>query len=86
MLEAVLQETPYLVGSNMTLADLSVITGASSVDELLPLSDDKYPKVKAWIKRMEALPYYEKLNTQGTKVLQQLYRDALAKNKADAGK
>jgi len=80
LLEAVLQNSPYLVGSNLTLADLSCITSVTSVNKIFPLSEEKYPKINAWIKRLGTLPYYQEINQAGADVLQQLYKDKLAEN------
>lgn len=82
LLESVLQETPYLVGSSLTLADLSCISSVSSLQGLYPITTEKYPKLNCWIKRLEQLPYYTKVNKEGAVTLQNVFKEQLAKNKA----
>lgn len=77
LLESVLQDTPYLVGSNLTLADLSCISTVSSMNIVYPISAEKYPKIIQWIQRLEKLPYYEKINKEGAVGLQDLIKEKL---------
>lgn len=82
MLESVLQETPYLVGSNITLADLSCISSVSSMIDLYPIPTEKYPKLNAWIARVERLPYYEKVNKEAAIALQKAFKEQIERNRA----
>lgn len=82
-LEAYLKhfDTPYLVGNNVTLADLSCIANVSSLTSLFPTPEDKYPKINAWVKKMEELPYYFEVNKKFAELFQKSYRQILAKNR-----
>lgn len=63
--EAFLQGHDYLVGNQLTIADLSAVTSVTSLDILVPIDANKFPNVAAWIKRLEALPYYSKVQDKG---------------------
>jgi len=55
-------DLPFLCGSRVTLADLSIVTIINSL-YLLQIHISDYPKISTWVARMETLPYYEELNT-----------------------
>lgn len=42
----------------MTIADFSIVATVSSIDIIVPIDAKKYPKITAWLKKMQALPYY----------------------------
>lgn len=76
-LESFLQTDLYLVGNTLTLADLCTIATVSSMNFLVEIEGVKYPKLTAWIKRMESLPYYH-VNRDGVTVLKQLFLSKMA--------
>lgn len=47
----------------MTIADISIVTIVSTVDMILPVTVDAWPKLHHWwYKEMKTLPHYEKAN------------------------
>lgn len=47
----------------MTIADLSVVTIVNTLDMILPVTKDSWPKLANWWRNhMEKLPYYNKAN------------------------
>lgn len=44
-----------------------------------PIANEKYPKLNAWISRLEELPYFKKENAVG---LHSFIQDQIAKNAA----
>ncbi|KAM7344567.1 glutathione S-transferase 1-like [Cochliomyia hominivorax] len=68
-LEAFLKDSPYLAGDHLTVADFSNISTVSSLVAFVEIDSAKYPKLSAWIKRLEALPYYHEANAVGAKIL-----------------
>lgn len=86
LLESVLQDSPYLVGDNLTLADLSCISTVASLCGPFPPQPEKYPKLNEWINRLEQLPYYAEVNQKGADILTKLYLDKVAENQAAAKK
>uniref|UniRef100_A0A6M2DCI8 Putative glutathione s-transferase n=1 Tax=Xenopsylla cheopis TaxID=163159 RepID=A0A6M2DCI8_XENCH len=58
-------ETPYLAAGKLTIADLCCVSTVSSMLELVPASEDKYPKLFAWFNLLRELPYYKEFNQPG---------------------
>lgn len=47
----------------MTIADISIVTIVSTVDMILPVTADAWPKLHHWwYKEMKSLPHYETAN------------------------
>lgn len=59
ILEAFLNDGPFVCGDQMTIADLSLVSMVSNMDLLVPPDSQKHSKMLQWIKKMEQLPYYE---------------------------
>lgn len=54
----------------MTIADISIVTIVSTVDMIVPITADAWPKLHDWwYKEMKALPYYDKANADGLMAL-----------------
>ncbi|EDW91639.1 glutathione S-transferase 1 [Drosophila yakuba] len=76
-LETFLGENPYLTGDTLTVADFCCAATASSLPAFLPLEPEKYPKVAAWLERLQELPYYEEANGLGARKYVDLLKDQL---------
>nr|APX61035.1 putative glutathione S-transferase epsilon class member 7 [Leptinotarsa decemlineata] len=53
-----LLQKEWIAGDQLTIADFSFVTSLTSWTVYIPLSEAEYPKLAAWRKRMESLPYY----------------------------
>ncbi|KAL1448542.1 hypothetical protein MTO96_028217 [Rhipicephalus appendiculatus] len=74
--EHVLGEGKYVLGDQLSLADLSLVAHLTLVFEVPFLNGDKYPKLKAYYNRLKAeLPYFEEVNRQGITGLSTLTAD-----------
>jgi len=62
LLEAFLGNSPYLAGDSLTLADLSTGPTVSAVPAAVDIDPATYPKVTAWLDRLNKLPYYKEIN------------------------
>ncbi|XP_037716872.1 glutathione S-transferase 1-like [Drosophila subpulchrella] len=67
-LETFLGDNDYIAGGQLTIADFSIISTVTSLEAFVELDSAKYPKVSAWIKRLQQLPYYEEANGNGARV------------------
>ncbi|XP_017087005.2 glutathione S-transferase 1-like [Drosophila bipectinata] len=67
-METFLQGEEFMAGSHVTIADFSLISSVSSLPAFVDFDPVKYPKVDAWIRRMEKLPYYEEANGKGARI------------------
>uniref|UniRef100_A0A182IKS8 glutathione transferase n=1 Tax=Anopheles atroparvus TaxID=41427 RepID=A0A182IKS8_ANOAO len=56
----------YIVGNEMTLADISCIATVDTMDVFFPMDRSKYPKLVAWMERMSRMPDYDRLNREGS--------------------
>ena len=81
ILENFLKEQPYLCGDRLTVADFCCVATITSVNEVAPIDEFKFPKTLAWIKRLSELPYYKKTNEEGAEELKQLFKEKLAENR-----
>uniref|UniRef100_A0A182KCV6 glutathione transferase n=1 Tax=Anopheles christyi TaxID=43041 RepID=A0A182KCV6_9DIPT len=55
----------YVVGNSLTIADFSCISSIATLVGVVPLDEGKFPKILAWMQRMQELPYYEEANGTG---------------------
>lgn len=62
--EVFLKDHDYIAGDHLTIADFSIVTTISALIAFIEINTSKYPKISAWIKRLEQLPYYEE-NAKG---------------------
>ncbi|KAL3271600.1 hypothetical protein HHI36_022075 [Cryptolaemus montrouzieri] len=72
ILEKILGDKKYLTGDDYTLADFSFISWISTADTAYPVTEDRFPKVKAWWKRLEELPCYE-VNREGVSMFANIW-------------
>ena len=76
MLEAMLSKSEYAAGSQVTLADLSLVAMVSTV-EAMGIDLSALPKVRAWLDKLKQLPYYE-ANVKGVTLLGTMYKEGTA--------
>lgn len=62
LMEALLANNLYLVGDQLTVADLCAIGLIGSSHEIYaPITADKHPKLLNWFERMKSLPFYDEM-------------------------
>lgn len=81
-LETFLAVDPYLAGDHLTIADLSIIASVTQATIKVKLDADKYPKILAWIERLEQLPYFHDTNTVNVANFAIFFEGMLARNVA----
>lgn len=74
------ENSPYVCGDELTIADFCLISTAASVMETAPLDPIEHTKVLDWIERMSQLPYYEELNASPSHDLQVAVRTVQQQN------
>lgn len=80
ILDRFLENTPYVCGNAMTIADLCIVATAASATDIIPLDPKKHSNIIKWMDRLSKLPNYEQLNGAGAESLQVAVRDLLKKN------
>lgn len=85
LLETFLGDNKYLVGNTLTLADFSCGVLVSTLVRLDSFRENDFPKLFAWIQRLEQIPYYKEVNhgpiEKGLKLISEL--KAKAEEEAD---
>lgn len=77
-LEAFFDNKEWVAGSDMTVADLCIVTVISSLESAFDLIDpSRYPRITAWYKRMKTLPYYEETNNVGAQMVGQMIKEKM---------
>lgn len=66
-LNTFLKDNEFLAGKNVTIADFCAAASAATMNELVPIDEEKFHNVLAWFGRLKALPFYEKNQERGLK-------------------
>ncbi|XP_023175015.2 glutathione S-transferase 1-like isoform X2 [Drosophila hydei] len=61
------EDHEYIAGDQLTIADFSLISSISSMVAYVEIDPVKYPKLRAWMRRMEQLPVYAE-NAEGARL------------------
>ena len=78
-LESFIGGNDYVAGKELSIADFSLVTTITTLDAIVPITQDKFPNIKEWISRMESLPYYSDANEPGLTKIRTLIKAQLAK-------
>ncbi|XP_030753906.1 glutathione S-transferase 1-like [Sitophilus oryzae] len=78
-LETLLEGNTYVTGNELTIADFSLVATVSSTNSVLvPVASNTYPKITAWLARMQSLPYYNNANQVGVDMFKGMIQSKLA--------
>jgi len=81
MLNTFLKDNDYMVGGHVTIADFSIVTTVSTLNlTFAPIDETLFPKLTAWLRRLQKLPYYEKANGSGLNAFVQRAESKLPKD------
>ncbi|KAM8711884.1 hypothetical protein ACLKA7_012398 [Drosophila subpalustris] len=84
-LEHFLEQGSFVVGNELSVADVSIHTTLITLDLLVPVERERYPQVIVWLGRMKQLLLdYEEINLKGAQALQQRILNCMAEHKAKA--
>lgn len=82
ILEAFLASDPFLVGQNVTIADISAATTVPFLERFVPLDAAKHSNILAWLDRVNtAIPFFEEMNGKYKKEFHDLITVKLEENK-----
>ncbi|XP_072933229.1 glutathione S-transferase 1-like [Epargyreus clarus] len=70
--------SPWLAGDQFTLADVCCVTSISSLNAILPIDPDAYPRLTSWLERCSELEIYKKGNEAGLKLFASAINSKLA--------
>ena len=78
LLETFLGRSKNAAGEKVTIADLALLANVSTVEAAGLLNKDKWPRIRAWLTRLQTeLPYYS-VNVEGANMLGGAIKKALA--------
>ncbi|EDW91636.1 glutathione S-transferase 1 [Drosophila yakuba] len=72
--ETFLKGNDYIAGNQLTIADFSLVSSVASLEAFVSFDAAKYPRISAWIKKLEQLPYYEDANGKGVRQLVAVFK------------
>lgn len=81
LMEVFLANGNYVCGNEITIADYCCIATISSIDKIAVVDPEKFPNLFAWIKRMEAIPFYGSENAKGAVAFQKSLLSTVAKRR-----
>ncbi|XP_043199522.1 glutathione S-transferase 1-1-like [Amphibalanus amphitrite] len=78
LLETFLGRSQNVAGERVTVADLAVLANVSTVQAAGLLEKDKWPRISAWLTRLQTqLPYYS-VNVEGANMLGEAVKKGIA--------
>ncbi|KAJ8979579.1 hypothetical protein NQ317_019154 [Molorchus minor] len=77
-LETLLEQSTYVAGETLTLADFSIVATVTSANLLVPIASNRFPKISAWLARIQKLPYYAEANQKGLDVFADYVKSKMA--------
>lgn len=82
ILEAFLITDRFLVGNDLTIADICVGVTIRPLEMYAPIQAEKYPNIFKWLKNInEIIPFFDEFNEAGIIEYRQLIHNNLEKNK-----
>lgn len=82
ILEAFLANDPFLVGQQLTIADICLGLTVPFMGIYVPLTTEKFPKIVGWLNRInKEIPWFEEMNGKYVEQYRQLIYDTIEKNK-----
>lgn len=74
-----LEGRSWVAGDFKSIADYSLLSSIGTLNTVIPVDAERFPKVIAWMKKCEELPEYE-VNKRGLKEMFEMMDSKLAKN------
>lgn len=60
-----LETDPFLVGEQLTVADVCTSTTLECLNRLVPIDEEARPNTIAWLNRVkETIPFYDEMNAE----------------------
>lgn len=75
-----MKDAEYMVGNSLTVADFSAAPIITSVNGLIPIDGNKYPKLVAYIERLSQLPYFDEINKVASETLSGIVKQQMKAN------
>ncbi|KAF5270031.1 hypothetical protein FQR65_LT05830 [Abscondita terminalis] len=76
MLDKLLEGRIWATGDKLTLADFALLPILTSSDTPIPVDENKFSNLKAWMGRCKQLPYYER-NEKGNEEFKRMFLEKM---------
>ncbi|XP_032511406.2 glutathione S-transferase 1-like isoform X2 [Danaus plexippus] len=76
-LEAFLNNSKFVAGDRMTLADIAIVATVSGLRHIIAIDPKQFPKLNNWFMDMEKQPFFQKCTVPGSKILKDLLKEKL---------
>lgn len=76
--EAILEGKTFAAGDYVSVADYSLLSSIGSIATLVPIDPEKFPRVTAWLQRVQARPECA-VNKRGQDEFAVLFKSKLSK-------
>ncbi|XP_018333400.2 uncharacterized protein LOC108742625 [Agrilus planipennis] len=77
-LEILLAESEYTAGNQLTIADFNIVAVLTNMEAFVPICPKEYPRINAWMKKMESLPYFNEVVEDGRKQFADIVKSKLS--------
>nr|WEU75081.1 GSTe1 [Sitodiplosis mosellana] len=85
ILDAFLSSDPFLVGENLTIADICAAVTVLPLEIFAPLKADKHRNICAWLNRVrQTIPFFDEMNVDIVKRSREWLMGIIEKNKQNA--
>lgn len=75
LLEIFLKDHEWMAGDGITIADLTILSLVSTIEEVVcPIDPERFPKLADWLNRCKELPYFEECNREGLEKIKELMK------------
>lgn len=78
MLETLLEQSVYVAGNELSIADFSILTTITSANVVVPIAENRFPKISQWLAKMKSLPYYSEANEPGLELFTSIIKSKIA--------
>lgn len=81
ILEKLLATDPFLVGEQLTVADICASTTLECLNRLVPINEEARPNTIAWLNRIkETVPFYDEMNAEFVDQYDRIIKATMEKN------
>lgn len=78
--EKFLEQSKFLAGDQITLADISAVSTVSSLNALVPIEGENFPRIIEWWNILKAEKWYQKANVPGLTLFENNLKGTMERN------
>lgn len=67
-------DKPWIAGESVSIADICCVSSFSSMDVIIPIDKQKFPKLSGWLDRCSKLDFYVKANAPGLQMFKSIVK------------